>query len=63
MGEAYRELNGYFVFYNTERLHQSLDYQTLQEVYGKRWMKESNVARGPDHGMEDAHLIIQQKLS
>ena len=68
--EAYRELKRYFVFYNTERLHQSLDYQTPQEVYGKRSMKESNVARESDHGMlaegapaVDAHFILQQKLS
>jgi transposase InsO family protein len=31
--EAVQALKKYFVFYNTERLHQSLDYQTPQEVY------------------------------
>ena len=28
--------NCYFLFYNTERQHQSLDYQTPQEVYEER---------------------------
>ena len=27
-------LRAYFGFYNTERLHQSLDYRTPAEVYG-----------------------------
>jgi putative transposase len=31
--EAIRELNAYFWFYNTERLHQSLGYQTPLNVY------------------------------
>ena len=31
--EALEGLKKYFQFYNTERLHQSLDYQTPQEVY------------------------------
>ena len=31
--EAIEALKIYFVFYNTERQHQSLDYQTPQEVY------------------------------
>jgi len=31
--EAMNGLKKYFAFYNTERLHQSLDYQTPQEVY------------------------------
>jgi putative transposase len=31
--EAIESLKKYFVFYNTERLHQSLDYKTPQEVY------------------------------
>ena len=34
--EAMNGLKKYFEFYNTERLHQSLDYQTPQEVYEKR---------------------------
>ena len=32
--EAIRELNAYFRFYNTERLHQSLEYKTPRDVYG-----------------------------
>jgi transposase InsO family protein len=31
--EALLGLKKYFLFYNTERQHQSLDYQTPQEVY------------------------------
>jgi len=31
--EAYRGLEGYFKFYNTERLHQALGYGTPQEAY------------------------------
>jgi putative transposase len=31
--EAVRELNAYFRFYNTERLHQSLEYKTPWNVY------------------------------
>lgn len=31
--EAVRELNDYFRFYNTERLHQSLEYNTPGNVY------------------------------
>ncbi|GAJ12130.1 unnamed protein product [marine sediment metagenome] len=31
--EAYRGLEGYFEFYNTERLHQALNYGTPQEAY------------------------------
>ena len=31
--EAVRELNAYFRFYNTERLHQSLEYRTPWNVY------------------------------
>jgi len=29
-------LGGYFPFYNSERLHQSLDYRTPDSVYGAR---------------------------
>ena len=31
--EAVRDIGGYFDFYNNERPHQSLDYQTPAEVY------------------------------
>ena len=34
--EAIASLKKYFAFYNTERQHQSLDYQTPQEVYEAR---------------------------
>ena len=33
VGVARRELTSYFHHYNTERLHQSLDYQTPLEIY------------------------------
>ena len=31
--DAYLSLNEYFLFYNNERLHQSLNYKTPAEVY------------------------------
>jgi integrase-like protein len=34
--DAVRNLRDYFTFYNHERLHQSLDYQTPAQVYLKR---------------------------
>lgn len=34
--EAMTGIKEYFRFYNTERLHQSLDYQTPYEIYSKR---------------------------
>ena len=33
MNTAHRRLRDYFIFYNRERLHQSLDYRTPYEVY------------------------------
>jgi len=33
--EARRQLDKYFQFYNKERIHQSLDYRTLSEIYFK----------------------------
>jgi len=33
LSELQRGLMGYFVFYNAERLHQSLDYMTPDKVY------------------------------
>jgi putative transposase len=35
VSEARRGLAGYFLFYNTERLHDSLGYQTPSEIYVK----------------------------
>jgi putative transposase len=33
--QLYEGLDNYFTFYNTERLHQSLDYETLESLYKK----------------------------
>ncbi len=48
--EAYRGLAGYFEFYNTERLHQALNYGTPQEAYQSRAGKHHS--ENADH-----HLI------
>jgi transposase InsO family protein len=36
VSDAVRNLHTYFMFYNQERLHQALDYQTPAQVYLKR---------------------------
>ena len=42
--EARESLDNYFRFYNSERLHQSLGYKTLQEVYlGKTINKQEEI--------------------
>ena len=33
--KLYEGLDNYFTFYNTERLHQSLDYETPESLYKK----------------------------
>jgi putative transposase len=43
VSEARRRLEKYFQFYNTERLHESLDYRTPYEVYFKE-VPEAKVA-------------------
>ena len=39
--ELERGLGAYFRFYNTERLHQSLDYRTPAEVHAGRRRKDT----------------------
>ncbi len=47
VAEASRSLSIYFDFYNTERLHQSLDYRTPSEVYfGASSQVEASVLNG-----------------
>lgn len=36
VADAVRNLRAYFTFYNQERLHQALDYQTPAQVYTNR---------------------------
>ena len=38
--DAHVSLKEYFLFYNNERLHQSLDYLTPAEVYFERGLKQ-----------------------
>jgi len=46
--DAYQGLGGYFKFYNTERPHQSLAYQTPQEIYYNKGVVTAKT-RLPDH--------------
>lgn len=40
VSEARRGLNQYFMFYNTERIHESLGYKTPHEIYFKQPLKQ-----------------------
>jgi len=62
-GEAYLGLKKYFEFYNTERFHQSLNYQTPYEVYrfGLKKKPEKTEKNGPK--LKKDHLILAQNLS
>jgi putative transposase len=33
----------YFLFYNTERIHEALGYRTPYELYVKNWMKTATM--------------------
>ena len=58
-GEAKRELDAYFRFYNNQRPHQALGYRTPAEVYqhrpeapdeknpGRRWLEDPVVILDP----------------
>lgn len=60
VAEARQSLARYFHFYNTERLHESLGYQTTQEVYsGKRTLKEGSETKpvqAPLHQIQPSFL-------
>ncbi len=61
-GEAYLGLKKYFEFYNTERFHQSLNYQRPYEVYrfGLKKKPEKTEDNGPK--LKKDHLNLAQKL-
>lgn len=70
--EAYLGLKRYFAFYNTERFHQALNYQTPEEVYrfGLKAQSITNPAcerpeETEQHGPQTPqnHLILGQILS
>jgi putative transposase len=60
--EAYLGLKKYFEFYNTERFHQALGYQTPYEVYRFGLKRRAETI---NNGVEfqKNHLILAQKLS
>ncbi len=41
VSEARRGLDQYFMFYNTERIHESLGYKTPYEIYFKEPLKQA----------------------
>jgi putative transposase len=42
VAEARKRLNQYFMFYNTERIHESLGYKTPHEIYFKELLKQQS---------------------
>jgi len=58
VADARSGLTNYFRFYNTERLHSSLDYQTPEEVYFKEPCKKK-----PRQALTEAHLNPGRFLS
>jgi len=56
--EARSGLGDYFSFYNTERIHSSLGYQTPEEVYFKERCKQE-----PEQALSGVHLKSVQFLS
>lgn len=61
--EASLGLKRYFTFYNTQRFHQALGYQTPYEVYrfGLKKKPEKSEKGGPE--LKKDHLILAKKLS
>lgn|SRR5674476_1250 len=42
VAEARKKLNQYFMFYNMERIHESLGYKTPYEIYFKELLKQQS---------------------
>ena len=42
VAEALKRLKQYFMFYNTERIHESLGYKTPYEIYFKELLKQQS---------------------
>ena len=61
VAEARQSLAKYFHFYNTERLHESLGYQTPKEVYYKERRLKETTATKP--GQAPLHQIQPLFLS
>jgi putative transposase len=61
--EARRSLDGYFLFYNSERPHQSLGYRTPAEVYaGTLESINGGMVQSPS-STAGSHLILTPSLS
>ena len=58
VSEARNGLAKYFLFYNTERLHESLGYQTPYEVYVKEQGKINPVQASTIHHIQPCFLSV-----
>jgi putative transposase len=58
VSEARLGLTEYFQFYNTERLHSSLEYRTPEEVYFRKLLVQA-----PMQTLNEMHLKLGQILS
>ena len=61
VSEARNGLAKYFLFYNTERLHESLGYQTPYEVYVKEQGKINPVQASTIHHIQPCFLSVAVK--